>query len=106
MPGVTRTAKKRRPVLTAVLLIILTIKWWQVMPAVIFVSYLCYGPARPWISRRLRRELEEEDEERELEEALEKAAEQSIQESPAVEEAPAASPDVTPEDRDRARRLA
>jgi CDP-diacylglycerol--serine O-phosphatidyltransferase len=41
------------------------------MPAILFVSYLCYGPARPWISRRLRRELEEEDEEREREEAIE-----------------------------------
>ena len=41
------------------------------MPAVLFIGYLCYGPARPWISRRWRRELEEEDEVREKEEAEE-----------------------------------
>jgi CDP-diacylglycerol--serine O-phosphatidyltransferase len=97
-----RTRRSLPWVLTAVILIVLTVKWWQVMPAVIFVSYLCYGPARPWISRRLRRELEEEDEERELEEALEEG---QLPTPPAGTSAPAPVPDVTPEDRERARRL-
>lgn len=84
-------------VLTAVLIAVLTVKWWQVMPAVLFVGYLCYGPARPWISRRWRRELEEEDDVREKEEALEAEA------VPAAA-SPAPAYELTEEDRDRARR--
>ena len=89
-------------VFCAVILVILTVKWWQVMPAILFVSYLCYGPARPWISRRLRRELEEEDEEREREEAIEEGRHASPH--AATDDTPAPQPDLTPEDRDRARR--
>jgi CDP-diacylglycerol--serine O-phosphatidyltransferase len=85
-------------VLTAVVIAVLTVKWWQVMPAILFLSYLCYGPARPWISRRWRRELEEEDEVREKEEAMEAE----------LEGAPGTPPsptyELTEEDRDRARR--
>ena len=85
-------------VLTAVLIAVLTVKWWQVMPAVLFISYLCYGPARPWISRRWRRELEEEDEVREKEEALEA-------ENPPLPTPPAPPVyELTEEERDRARR--
>lgn len=100
-----RTRRSLPWVLTAVILMVLTVKWWQVMPAVIFVSYLCYGPARPWISQRLRRELEEEDEEREAEEALEEAVEQSQSPEPGGGAPPVPAPDVPPEDRERARRL-
>ena len=96
-----RTRRSLPWVLTAVILVVLTVKWWQVMPAVLFVGYLCYGPARPWISRRLRRELEEEDEERELEEALEEGQIPA----PAATAPPAPVPDVTPEDRERSGRL-
>jgi CDP-diacylglycerol--serine O-phosphatidyltransferase len=85
-------------VLTAVLIAVLTVKWWQVMPAVLFIGYLCYGPARPWISRRWRRELEEEDEIREKEEALE--AETVPPPTPATPPAY----ELTEEERDRARR--
>jgi CDP-diacylglycerol--serine O-phosphatidyltransferase len=35
---------------------------WQWMPSVIFVSYLLYGLARPWVSRKWRREIEIEPE--------------------------------------------
>lgn len=68
-----RTRRSMPWVMAAILLLVLTVMWWYVMPAILFVGYLCYGPARPWISRRWRRELEEEDEEREKEEAEEMA---------------------------------
>lgn len=35
----------------------------MIMPAVLFVGYLFYGLARPWISRRWRREIEEDPDE-------------------------------------------
>lgn len=100
-----RTRRSLPWVLSAAILLVLTVKWWQVMPAILFVGYLCYGPARPWISRRLRRELEEDDEERELEEALEEG--QRPAPPPPGSPAPGSTPvpDVTPEDRDRANRL-
>ena len=68
-------------VFVAVLVAVLTVDWWYVMPAVLFVSYLCYGPARPWISRRWRRELEAEDEVREKEEA-EEARQSAVEGAP------------------------
>lgn len=95
-----RTRRSLPWVLTAIVLAVLTVKWWQVMPAVFFVAYLCYGPARPWISRRWRRELEEEDEVREKEEALE-AAQAEVQTHDGVI---AEGHDLTPEERDKARR--
>lgn len=99
--GLNLRTKRSIPwVLTAVIIIVLTVKWWQVMPAVIFVGYLCYGPARPWISRRWRRELEVEDEEREQEEAAE--AKESAAEADA---SLTPIPDVTPEARERGRRM-
>jgi CDP-diacylglycerol---serine O-phosphatidyltransferase len=39
----------------------ITVVWWEVMPAVIFVSYLLYGLVRPWVSRRWQREIESVD---------------------------------------------
>lgn len=41
----------------------LVILYYEVMPAVLFVSYLLYGFLRPFLSRAMRREIEEEDEE-------------------------------------------
>ncbi len=85
-----RTRRSIPWVLTAALLVVFTVKFWQVMPAVVFIGYLCYGPARPWISRRWRRELEEDDEEREMEEAMEAG------DAPAGEAANVSAPDTPP----------
>jgi len=76
-----RTRRSMLWVFVAVLVLVATVVWWYVMPAVLFVSYLCYGPARPWISRRWRRELEAEDEEREKEEA-EEARQSAVEGAP------------------------
>jgi len=46
-----------------VVLLWLTIIYYQWMPAVMFVSYLLYGFLRPFLSRAWRREIEEEEEE-------------------------------------------
>ena len=53
-------------VFVAVLVLLLTVKYYWFMPAVLFVSYLLYGLVRPWLSKRWRKEIEEdggEDEE-------------------------------------------
>ena len=75
------------------------------MPAVLFVSYLCYGPARPWISRRWRRELEEEDDVREKEEAEEELGLPAASTEPTPTDPLDNAYDLTREDRDRARRV-
>jgi CDP-diacylglycerol--serine O-phosphatidyltransferase len=61
----------------AAFLLVLTVVYWRFMPAVLFVGYLIYGPARHRISQRWRRELEEDDDEREREEAEEAAVAKS-----------------------------
>ena len=43
-----------------VVLIALTVQFYQWMPAVIFLSYLLYGFLRPWLSLSWRRSIEEE----------------------------------------------
>lgn len=57
-----RTKRSFNWVLISVLVLIFSVKNWQWMPAVLFVSYLLYGLARPWVSRRWRREIEIEPE--------------------------------------------
>jgi CDP-diacylglycerol--serine O-phosphatidyltransferase len=48
------------------LVILITVRFYQVMPAVICVAYITYGFARPWVSQRTRAGIEspfsEEDE--------------------------------------------
>jgi len=54
--------KTRRPfhwVVLSIVLVAFTVKNWQWMPTVLFVSYLGYGLVRPWVSRKWRREIEE-----------------------------------------------
>ena len=58
-----RTRRSPAYVFVAILALTTTILFWQWMPAVIFVSYLCYGLVRPWVSRRWRREIEQETDE-------------------------------------------
>jgi CDP-diacylglycerol--serine O-phosphatidyltransferase len=47
-------------IVTAVLLIYVTVQFRYVMPVVLFSIYLLYGMIRPWISQRLRKEIEVE----------------------------------------------
>ena len=57
-----RTRRSFHWVLMAILLVFCTLRFWQWMPTVLFVSYLLYGLARPWVSRKWRREIEIESE--------------------------------------------
>lgn len=45
-------------ILTAVMVIFVTVKFYYIMPVVLFSVYLLYGMIRPWISQRMRREIE------------------------------------------------
>lgn len=64
-----RTRRSFHWVLMSIVLLAFTVKNWQWMPMVLFVSYLGYGLIRPWISRRLRQEIEIETAEDAAEEA-------------------------------------
>lgn len=55
-----RTQRSIPRFLLIIVLVIFTVMNYQWMPAVIFLSYLGYGFARPWISRRWRRDIEVE----------------------------------------------
>jgi len=57
-----RTRRSFDWVLGSIVVLAFSVKNWQWMPAVLFVSYLMYGLVRPWISRRWRKEIEIEDE--------------------------------------------
>jgi CDP-diacylglycerol--serine O-phosphatidyltransferase len=46
----------------AALLLVMTIRFYTWMPAVLFVSYLLYGFLRPFLSRAMRKEIEEDEE--------------------------------------------
>lgn len=46
-------------VLASIIILALTVTYWQWMPSVLFVSYLAYGLVRPWISRKWRHEIED-----------------------------------------------
>jgi CDP-diacylglycerol---serine O-phosphatidyltransferase len=80
--GLNVSTKRTLPwFIFAAFLLVLTVVYWRFMPAVLFVSYLIYGPARHRISQRWRRELEEEDDEREREEAEEAAQAEAMKKS-------------------------
>jgi CDP-diacylglycerol--serine O-phosphatidyltransferase len=55
-----RTKRSFHWVLISILIGFLTVRFWQWMPTVLFVSYLMYGLARPWVSRKWRQEIESE----------------------------------------------
>lgn len=55
-----RTKRSFHWVLISILMLAFTIKNWQWMPTVLFVTYLGYGLVRPWVSRRVRAEIEED----------------------------------------------
>ncbi|MCB1225333.1 MAG: CDP-diacylglycerol--serine O-phosphatidyltransferase [Verrucomicrobiales bacterium] len=57
--------RTRRPlpwVVVSILVVWFTVKNWQWMLAVLFVSYLLYGLVRPWVSRHMRQSIEIEKE--------------------------------------------
>src|SRR4029077_3719750 len=55
-----KTKKSIPRFLIIILILIVTVLWYEWMPAVLFISYLLYGFLRPWLSREWRREIEEE----------------------------------------------
>ena len=55
-----RTQRTLPALLVILVLIILTLQFYQWMPEVIFLSYLMYGFLRPWLSLSWRRSIEEE----------------------------------------------
>jgi len=54
-----KTRRSFHWVVVSILVVAFTVKNWQWMPMVLFVSYLAYGLVRPWVSRKWRREIEE-----------------------------------------------
>lgn len=54
-----RTKRSFHWVLVTIIVLAFTVKAWQWMPTVLFVSYLLYGLVRPWVSRKWRQEIEE-----------------------------------------------
>jgi CDP-diacylglycerol--serine O-phosphatidyltransferase len=70
-----RTTRSMPKFLAIVVVLIVTVLYYQWMPAVIFIVYLLYGFLRPFLSRKMKKEIEEEDddddEEEEKQEPLE-----------------------------------
>lgn len=54
-----KTRRSFHWVLISIIVLAFTVKAWQWMPSVLFVTYLAYGLARPWVSRKWRQEIEE-----------------------------------------------
>lgn len=55
-----KTKKSIPRFIVIVVVLMLTAKFYEWMPAVLFLAYLLYGFLRPWLSREWRREIEEE----------------------------------------------
>ncbi len=55
-----RTTRSVPKFLAIVVVIALTIRFYQWMPAVLFISYLLYGFLRPFLSRKMKESIEEE----------------------------------------------
>jgi CDP-diacylglycerol--serine O-phosphatidyltransferase len=56
-----RTRRSLLHFLVIVILVVVTLLYYEWMPALIFISYLIYGFVRPFISRQWRREFEEDE---------------------------------------------
>jgi CDP-diacylglycerol---serine O-phosphatidyltransferase len=63
-----RTTRSLPKFLAIVVAIALTVRFYQWMPALLFISYLLYGFLRPFLSRRMKETIEEEVEDEEPEE--------------------------------------
>ena len=57
-----RTTRSVPRFLIISMVLIFTVMNFEWMPAILFLSYLLYGFARPWVSKAWRREIEEETE--------------------------------------------
>ena len=55
-----RTTRSLPKFLCIVIILIVTVLYYQWMPAVIFIAYLLYGFLRPFLSRKMKEEIEEE----------------------------------------------
>jgi len=55
-----RTTRSMPKFIAIVLVILVTVLYYQWMPAVIFITYLLYGFLRPFLSRKMKEEIEEE----------------------------------------------
>ncbi|MDR3404923.1 MAG: CDP-diacylglycerol--serine O-phosphatidyltransferase [Chthoniobacter sp.] len=55
-----RTTRSLPKFLCIVIILIVTVLYYQWMPAVIFIVYLLYGFLRPFLSRKMKEEIEEE----------------------------------------------
>jgi CDP-diacylglycerol--serine O-phosphatidyltransferase len=53
-----RTRRSFQWMIVIILVAAFTVKNWQWMPSVLFVTYLLYGLVRPWISRKWRQQIE------------------------------------------------
>jgi CDP-diacylglycerol--serine O-phosphatidyltransferase len=60
-----RTTRSMPKFLAIVFAIALTVRYYQWMPAVLFISYLLYGFLRPFLSRKMKESIEEEVEDEE-----------------------------------------
>jgi CDP-diacylglycerol--serine O-phosphatidyltransferase len=69
-----RTKRSFHWVLISIFVVAFTVMNWHWMPAVLFVSYLLYGLARPWVSRKWRQEIEIEAETVEIDPEVETLA--------------------------------
>ncbi len=68
--GLSWRTKRSFPwVFGAISLVILTVFQFRIMLPVLFLGYLFYGLARPWVSRKWRKEIEEDEDEPEDESA-------------------------------------
>ena len=68
-----KTKKSIPRFLAIILILVVTVMYYEWMPAVLFLAYLLYGVLRSWLSRDWRREIEEEIGEEPSEEAAEQA---------------------------------
>ena len=60
--AITWKTRRSMPwVVGTILVLVMTVMNWEWMPAILFFSYMIYGIARPWISRRWRAEIEQEE---------------------------------------------
>ena len=60
--AITWKTRRTMPwVVGAILVLVMTVMNWEWMPAILFIIYLIYGIARPWVSRRWRAEIEQDD---------------------------------------------
>lgn len=53
-----RTRRSPAWVLISIIVVAFSVRNWQWMPSVLFVSYLIYGLVRPWVSRSMRQTIE------------------------------------------------